>query len=43
MSAKLPIIFPRDGHRIAAIGTNLIVKMTTTKWYYRGIIQQAMA
>jgi len=30
---------PRDDHRTAVIGTDAIVKMTTTKWRYRGKIQ----
>ena len=45
MLVKLATNFPKDGQRIAVIGTNKIVKLivTRTKWPCRGTIQRTMA
>jgi len=45
MSAKPKTNFPRDGHRIAVIGADPIVKltkMTKMQWPRRGTIQCSM-
>jgi len=45
MLVKLATNFPKDGQRIAVIGTNKIEKLTvtTTKWPCRGTIQRTTA
>jgi len=45
MLVKLVTNFPKDGQRIAAIGTNKILKLTgtRTKWPCRGTIERATA
>jgi len=42
MLVKLVTNFPKDGQRIAVIGTNKIVKLTVTRtrWPCRGTIQK---
>ena len=40
MLVKLATNFPKDGQRIAVIGTNKIVKLTVTRWPCRGTIQR---
>jgi len=45
MLVKLATKFPKDGQRIAVIGTNKIVKLTVTRtrWPCRGTIQRITA
>jgi len=45
MLVKLATKFPKDGQRIAVIGTNKIVKLTVTRarWPCHGTIQRTTA